>query len=268
MTSKQIQCLYWSPTGSTRKIVEMVTKNTGLQQKEHINLTRPKVRTQFKGIIDGDLLIVGTSVYEGSIPTMILKPLNKLKGEGKWAVPIAVYGTRSPEACLEEMSGLLRTQGFKILAAANFVAEHSYAHDEAPAGRGRPNQEDLEIAADFGKKIVEKLNTSPVVLPIESKPLKHGKNYMREERSENRVKRVINTPDLDEDKCINCNKCVDACPMAATDPETYSINDEECMRCMACVRVCPTNAKSITFPARVTEFMNKWEGKKIPEIFV
>jgi formate hydrogenlyase subunit 6/NADH:ubiquinone oxidoreductase subunit I len=260
----------------------MVTKNTGLQQKEPINLTRPKVRKQFDGLVDGDILIVGTSVYEGSIPTMILKPLNKLKGEGKWAVPIAVYGTRSPEACLEEMSGLLRTRGFKILAAANFVAEHSYAHDEAPAGRGRPNEEDLKIAADFGKKIVEKLNTSPLEIAIESKPLKHGENYMREERSENRVKRVINAPDLDEDKCIKCNKCVDACPMAATDPETYSIacpmaatdpetysiDDEECMRCMVCVRVCPTNAKTITFPARVAEFMNKWEGKKIPEIFV
>ena len=56
--------------------------------------------------------------------------------------------------------------------------------------------------------------------------------------------------------------------VAATDPETYSIDDEECMRCMACVRVCPTNAKSITFPARVAEFMNKWEGNKSPEIFV
>jgi len=265
---KQIQCIYWSPTGSTRKIVEMVVKNTGLQQKENINLTRPKVRKQYDGIIDGDLLVVGTSVYEGSIPTMILEPLNKLKGEGKWAVLIAVYGTRSAEACLEEMSGLLRTRGFKILVAANFVAEHSYAHDEAPAGRGRPNEEDLKIAADFGEKIVEKLNASPIELSIKSKPLKHGENYMRKERSENRVKRVIKAPDLDEDKCIKCNKCVDACPMAATDPETYRIDDEECMRCMACVRVCPTNAKSITFPARVAEFMNKWEGNKSPEIFV
>ena len=268
MSSKQIQCLYWSPTGSTRKIVEMVAEKTGLQQKEHINLTRPKVRNQFEGIIEGDLLIVGTSVYEGSIPSMILEPLNKLKGEGKWAAPIAVYGTRSPEACLEEMSGLLRTRGFKILAAANFVAQHSYAHDEAPAGRGRPNEEDLKIAAGFGQKIVEKLNSGPVEIPIESKPLKNGENYMREEWSENRVKKMIKAPELDEEKCIKCNKCVESCPMAATDPETYSIDDAACMRCMACVRVCSTNAKTITFPLRVTEFMNKWEGNKSPEIFI
>jgi len=265
---KQIQCVYWSPTGGTRKILESIAENTGLNKKESVDLTRPVVRNQFEGVIEGDLLLVGTSVYAGSIPSMILEPLNKLKGEGKWAVPIAVYGVRSPEACIEEMSGLLRTRGFKILAAANFVAQHSYAHNEAPLGRGRPNEEDLEIAADFGEKIVEKLNADLVEIPIESKPLKNGENYMREEWPENRIKKMIKAPELDEEKCIKCNKCAESCPMAATDPETYSVDDVACMRCMACIRVCPTNAKTITFPSGLTESMNKWEAKKSPEIFI
>jgi len=240
----------------------------GLNKKESVDLTRPVVRKQFEGMIEGDLLLVGTSVYGGSIPSMILEPLNKLRGEGKWAVPIAVYGTRSPEACLEEMSGLLRTRGFKILAAANFVAEHSFVHDEAPAGRGRPNEEDLKIAADFGQKIVEKLNSGPVEIPIESKTLKNGENYMREEWPEMRTGELMKAHVYDEEKCVKCNKCVESCPTAAIDPKTYRIDYAACFTCTACLRVCPTNAKTITWPLRVTEFMNKWEGKKIPEIFV
>ena len=262
------QSLYFSPTGGTRKILQKVAEATGLQMEEPIDLTRPTVRGEFSGDVKGGLLLVGTAVYEGSVPSMILEPLNKLKGQGKWAVPIVVYGTRSPEACLEELSGLLRTRGFKILAGANFVAEHSYAHDEAPAGRGRPNDEDKKAAAELGMKIAAKIEAGPAEAPIESKPLKNGENYMRDEWPENRVKKMIMAPGHDEGKCISCGKCAESCPMAAIDPETYAIDEDACMRCTACVRVCPAEAKTISFPERVTQFLNTWEKNKIPEIFI
>ncbi len=268
MSFKQVQCVYWSPTGTTRKILETVAENMSLNKMKSVDLTRPLIRDQFEGELKGDLILVGTSVYGGSIPSMILEPLNKLKGEGKWAIPIAVYGTRSPEACLEEMSGLLRTREFKILAAANFVAEHSFVHDDAPAGKGRPNEEDLKIAANFGEKIVEKMNSNPVEIPIESKPLKNGENYKREEWPEIRTGQLMKAHVHDEEKCIKCNKCVESCPTAAIEPETYMIDYAKCFTCTACLRVCPTNAKTITWPSRVTEFMNKWEWDKNPEIFI
>lgn len=218
--------------------------------------------------MEGDLIVVSTAVYEGSIPSLILEPLNKLKGQGKWAVPIGVYSARSPEEYVKEMSGLLRKQGFKILAAANFVAEHSYAHDQAPAGRDRPNAQDLETAKEFGRKIAEKVEEGLKEIPLESKPLKNGENYMREEWSENRVKAMIMAPEHDEEKCTQCNSCVDSCPMAAVDPETYRVDGDKYMRCRACVKVCPVNAKTNEFSQRVSQFMNSWEKGKQPELFL
>jgi ferredoxin len=263
-----IQGITFSPTRSAYKIGEKVIQNTGLTISPSIDLTRPEIRAQFDGVLQGDVIVVSTAVYEGSIPSMILEALNKLKSQGKWAVPIGVYGTRSPEEYVNEMSGLLRKQGFKILAASNFVAEHSYAHDEAPAGRGRPTAQDLELAEDFGKKIASKIEGNLQELSIDSKPLKNGENYMRKEWMENGVKRMIVKPEHDAALCTQCNTCVNSCPMAAIDTETYEADGETCMRCMACVKVCPENAKTISFPQRVTQFMNTWEKGLQPELFL
>ncbi len=45
---------------------------------------------------------------------------------------------------------------------------------------------------------------------------------------------------LDRDKCVNCKKCEQTCPM---DVEiTRQINSPECIRCGKCKNVCPTGA--------------------------
>lgn len=263
-----VQGISFSPTRSAYKIGERVVKSTGLTISPSIDLTRPEIRAKFDGTVQGNVIVVSTAVYEGSIPSMILEPLNKLQGQGRWAVPIAVYGSRSPEECVNEMSGLLRKQGFKILAAANFVAEHSYATDEAPAGRGRPTAQDLATAEEFGKKIAEKIEAGPQEIPLESKPLKNGENYTRKEWTEKGVKKHIPKPEHDDAKCTQCNSCVNACPMAAIDPETYEAHDETCIRCSACVKICPENANAIAFPQRVTQFMNTWEKGQKPKLIL
>jgi ferredoxin len=112
-------------------------------------------------------------------------------------------------------------------------------------------------------------NCTPIsVVAIESKPLKNGENYMRKEWSENGVKRMIAKPEHDAGLCTQCNTCVNSCPMAAIDPETYEADGDTCIRCMACVKVCPENAKSIMFPQRVTQFLNTWEKGLQPELFL
>jgi ferredoxin len=62
MTAKpvnSVQSLYFSPTESTRRIVETVAKGTGIRARNPISITTPQESDYFPGQIDGDLLFVG-----------------------------------------------------------------------------------------------------------------------------------------------------------------------------------------------------------------
>ncbi|MCW3989394.1 MAG: 4Fe-4S binding protein [Candidatus Bathyarchaeota archaeon] len=267
-----VQCVYFSPTGTTRRTVETIAEGTGLRIADPIDVTLPASREEWDGSTQGAILVVGVPVYAGTLPSHTLDPLHRLEGNGRWAVPVAVYGMRSAEDTIEQLSGLLRTRGFKILAAANFVAEHSYSHDKLPLGLGRPDKRDLEIAREFGGKIAEKLESHPDELPLESRPLKYGENYRRkrEDWPENRRwGSSTRVSDYDEKKCIKCNICVESCPSGAIDPETYAIDEANCIRCFACTRVCPAGVRQTRLSARaMTFFTDLLDAKKEPETFI
>jgi ferredoxin len=240
---KTVQSFVFSPTGTTRKVINSVLESLDVQAVDSIDITLPQNRAQWSGEITGDLLLVGVPTYDDTIPSIPLDYLNKLQGMGKWAVPIAVYGNVTPGGCLPELCGLLKYRGFRILAAASFVAEHSFASKEIPLALGRPDENDLEIAHDFGKMVNEKINGNLVEVKVEIADLKKGQNYSRrpEESPEAGVVNLVRV-EFDESKCIRCFSCVEVCPVGAIEAEPLAINDGLCIRCFACTRVCPSGA--------------------------
>ena len=68
-TVSSVQCLYFSPTGSTRKIVDTVSEGMGVPVRTPISITTPQERDSFSGQVEGDLLIVGVPVYTGTFPS-------------------------------------------------------------------------------------------------------------------------------------------------------------------------------------------------------
>ncbi len=48
---------------------------------------------------------------------------------------------------------------------------------------------------------------------------------------------------LDRDVCIECENCIESCPVDAIDDE-FQIDDEACTRCNSCIEVCPVDAIS------------------------
>ncbi len=48
---------------------------------------------------------------------------------------------------------------------------------------------------------------------------------------------------LDDDICIECENCIEACPVDAISEE-FEVDDEACTRCNSCIEVCPVDAIS------------------------
>ena len=251
-----VQSLYFSPGGTTKEITKAIEKNVGLKQLKSIDLTRPGKRKRFKGEVQGDLLLVGMPVYHESPPWPTLESLNKLNGEGKLAVPIAVYGNRTEGTCVEEMGKILKSREFKIPAAGAFIAEHSWASKEHPFALGRPDRSDLKIAKGFGKRIGSKLALVPperMEIHLSSRLVDYFTKQEVESFPENYHRRCVESltslggVGYDEAKCINCMRCVGVCPTSAMEMNPYRLDLKECIRCMACVKTCQTGALRLQF---------------------
>jgi hypothetical protein len=70
-------------------------------------------------------LLAVVPVYGGRVPEVALERLRALKGNGGPAIAVVVYGNRAYEDALLELHTELTANGYKVIAAAAFIAEHS-----------------------------------------------------------------------------------------------------------------------------------------------
>jgi ferredoxin len=144
----------------------------------------------------------------------------------------------------------LKRQGFTIPAAGNFIAQHSFACEEFPIGKGRPDVEDLRKATEFGRRVVGKIAKGP-----EDITYQYGRNtYIRMyvsgsieakgfERLGAGARSLIRVSERDVELCQECSNCVEGCPTGSIDPKSFRIEDETCIRCFACTDVCDSGVK-------------------------
>ena len=249
--ASSVQSLYFSPTGSTRRIVEAIAEGTGVPSLAPISVTTPQDRDSFSGQIDGDLLIVGVPVYTGRIPSLVISPLRQVEGAGRWALPVAVCGNVRMGTCLAELSAILKQQGFIIPAAGNFVAQHSFTCEAFPIASDRPDQEDLRQAAEFGRRVAGRIAQDAKDITC----VYGGSLYIRMYVSGSTEptgfvsmpephRPTVRVSEHNKQKCDDCGSCVEICPTGSIDPASYLVEDETCIRCFACTSVCAPGAKT------------------------
>jgi ferredoxin len=237
--------LYFSPSGTTRKIIRAIVAGMRLEASDEINLTRPAARSAPLPAIAGDLLIIGMPVYEERIPPFVRPCLEQIQGRGQPAVLVAVYGNVGAGLVLAHLADLAEARGFHVIAGAAFVAEHSFSHDALPIAAGRPDANDLQAANAFGEAVLARLAeldelaavprlTFPARLPLMARVLPEGS-----------AAGFTHAPAVARALCTDCGACARVCPRGAIDPQSLEIDEALCIRCFACVRACRPAARAI-----------------------
>ena len=242
---------HFSPTGGTRKIADAISAGLSTPVAE-MDLTK----TDFSATLEkNDALMAILPVYGGRVPQISLERLSALKGSGQKAVAVVVYGNREYEDALLETRDALEAGGFRVIAAAAFIAEHSIVRSIAA---GRPDAEDVALCRRFAADVMAKADdAAPVQVPgnIPYKELKPAAFHPAANES-----------------CVKCGTCARQCPMGAIPLDDPSqTNHDLCINCMRCVQVCPVSSRALpdAFLTMITQMLNEnAAGHKNPAIFL
>jgi len=272
MINRNINAVYFSATGTTEKIVchaaEKLAKtiqNQGTVTK--INFTLPAFREQPASFSEADIVIMGVPVYAGRVPNVLLKYLNTFTGNGAWAVPVVVYGNRHYDDALIELNDILETTGFKVIAGAAFIGEHSFSKI---LGKDRPDEKDIAIVDEFADGISQKIiNNQPTPVTVKgNRPYRRYYVPVNAEGIPVDIRKV--TPKTNND-CTDCKLCADICPMGSIDYDDVSRINGICIKCGACIKSCPAEAKYYDdedYLRHKQELEIQFTRRSEPELFV
>lgn len=262
MQITRVKLIYYSPTGTSEKTVKAIQKGIDLPY-DIIDLTPLASETKQYNLKPTDLAIIATPVYSGRVATTAARRIKKLKGENTPSVLIAVYGNRAFEDALVELQDLTEPNGFKPVAAAAFIGEHSFDAPDTPIATGRPDAEDIKKATKFGEKIKAKLaeidEIPEVTIPGNHPYREGGKTGGR-------------SPETNPETCILCGMCAQVCPTGCvTVSDIVETEIEECTACAACVKNCPTGARHWTHEGilKAAKWLaTDYSARKEPEYFL
>jgi ferredoxin len=266
MNIRRARLIYFSPTRTTKKIMEGISEGLQFETVESVDLTPPEIKTASSEMITDELVLLGAPVHSGRIPPQAVERIRRFQGLHTPTVVVVVYGNRAYDDALWELRDIAVAVGFRPIAGAAFIGEHSLADAAMPIALGRPDRNDLGKARKFGESIRKKLETmdsfdTDAVLQVP------GKYPFRE-----RTKRPPVSPITREDVCIKCGQCAEVCPVGAiTIADTVVTDPTICLRCLACVKNCPTGARCMEDPGvrQAAKRLNETcSARKEPEIFM
>lgn len=241
---KNVQLLYFSPTGGTKACGDIFCKAIA-QNYNAVNLgMKDSVQN-----LEGELIVLALPVYGGRIPAFAAEKISVLNGKGFKAVTLVVYGVRAYEDALLELNDAASAAGFEVVASGAVVAQHSIA----PAvGHGRPDAQDKDSIGEFAANVLAKLHsgcTAPVSVPG-NHPYKDGMN-------------LPVTP-VCMPECSKCGKCMTSCPVGAMSMVEGGVQTDAnaCILCLACTSACPKKARIL--PPSFQETMNGKMAGLIP----
>lgn len=228
-----LQLWYFSPVFHTRALVRALGR--ALAERLDVAETRERDATPWGAgetplsLAPEDLAILGVPVYGGRVPASALERLPAAAGSP--AVLLVSYGNRAFEDALLELRDGAVARGFRPIAAAACVAEHTIAGYAA----GRPDAADMDALEDFARAVASLVRQDGPERPAE--PDIPGTHPYRKFSPSALPQQV-------GDACTRCGLCAAQCPTGAIDAdEPARVDAGRCICCMRCVNICPARAR-------------------------
>ena len=242
MEIRNVTSIFFSPTGSTRRLVSMLSKTFPSKPRE-VDITPYTQRGLSMDFGPDDLVLFGVPVYGGRIPSPAVQTLRRMQGSRTPAVLVAAIAAAN---------------GFIPFAAAALIAEHSIMHSVAA---GRPDAQDAKKIEAFGTQLWKKLSTSEALSPVSVKGTRPYKEFGG----------VPMKPKAGR-SCTGCGICAALCPAHAIPANVPSCTDKDaCISCMRCIKVCPVHARRLNpVMLRTAEsaFYQKHNARREPEFIL
>lgn len=258
MNIRAVHLITFSPTHTSKQVGGAIVRGTGISEVTETDLTlSPAGALEIPKDV---LAVIAVPVYGGKVAPLAMKRLEGIRASGAPAVLVVVYGNRAYEKALAELDVFASERGFKVIAGATFVGEHSYSTEQHPIAVGRPDADDLQFAEVFGAKIRAKIEAASGMDKLYAvdvnriqRPRQAFFPLFRFLRKVVKLRKsglpMPRIPAVDAALCNHCGYCVAHCPAGAIGTGDECKTDMgKCIRCCACVKECPQKARTFDTP--------------------
>ena len=255
--------LFFSPTGTTRKIAHAIADGIGVEDTSFVDITQKGARDKLLTEISTDLLIVGYPVYSELAPEIVTEALHAITITQQPAAVFCVYGNVGFGMSLRQITSLLTDRGLPVVACGAFIGEHSFSTDGTPLAKGRPDEQDLERARVYGTSIRDRLLSEESVNGLTPDSVQGTFPLIARIIPKNSAQ-LLTRPPVINSSCNNCMACRKSCPTGAINDD-LSIDASRCIRCFSCVKNCVKHGRNITYRVKplVNHVLSSWNKKRM-----
>jgi len=143
MKIESLKLAYFSPTGTSKAVVQEIAHGINPCPVEIIDITIEDVRNKPLQTSENELLIIAVPVYMGRVPALLMDWFETYKAQKTPVVCVVVYGNRVYDNALLELKNIMIKGGCIPIACAAYIGEHSFSSSELPTAEGRPDSSDL-----------------------------------------------------------------------------------------------------------------------------